>query len=107
MGYYIGCDAHKRYSQFAVLDEQGQLYGQAKVVHTRGSLKEFLRTLPEPGKVALETIGNCYWIVDEIEAAGERAEQPDQRVARKVQGERQRDGVGAVGEHGSRGAGRR
>src|SRR5262249_51636029 len=70
MSYYIGCDAHKRYSQFAVLDEQGQLYRQAKVVHTRGSLKDFLHTLPEPGPVALETIGNWYWIVDEIEAAG-------------------------------------
>lgn len=72
MGYYIGCDAHKRYSKFVVLDESAKLYKEAKVEHSPGAIRNFLQTLPEPSPVAIEATGNWYWIVDEIEQSGSK-----------------------------------
>lgn len=70
MNYIIGCDAHKHYSQFAVY-EGGSLRGkQVRVEHERGAIREFLSEFPEGTPVALESIGNWYWIVDEMEQAG-------------------------------------
>lgn len=68
--YRVGCDAHRRYSQFAILDDAGQLQHQARVDHERGAIQAFLESLPQGTPVALESVGNWYWIADEIEAAG-------------------------------------
>jgi transposase len=68
--YRVGCDAHKHYSQFAVLDQDGQLRQQSRVDHEPGAIRTFLENLPEGTPVALESVGNWYWIADEIEAAG-------------------------------------
>lgn len=38
--------------------------------HQPGAIRELLSKFPEGTPVALESIGNWYWIVDEIEAAG-------------------------------------
>jgi len=70
MKYIIGCDAHKHYSQFAVFEEQNQKFKQVRVNHVVGAIRDFLSKFPEGTPVALESIGNWYWIVDEIEAAG-------------------------------------
>jgi hypothetical protein len=66
----IGCDAHKRYSQFEAQDQTGKVVDRAKVVHDRGAILEYLSRFPEGTPVALESVGNWYWIADEIEAAG-------------------------------------
>lgn len=68
--YRVGCDAHRRYSQFAVLDQEGQLRQQSRVDHGPGAIQAFLESLPKGTPVALESVGNWYWIADEIEAAG-------------------------------------
>lgn len=68
--YRVGCDAHRRYSQFAVLDHYGQLREQTRVDHQPGAIQAFLEKLPRGTPVALESVGNWYWIADEIEAAG-------------------------------------
>jgi len=68
--YRVGCDAHRRYSQFAVLDRDGRLSQQIRVDHEPGAIQAFLEDMPEGTPVALETVGNWYWIADEIEAAG-------------------------------------
>ena len=70
MDYIIGCDAHKHYSQFAVLEEDHTRCKQVRVEHERGAIREFLSAYPEGTPVALESIGNWYWIVEEIEQAG-------------------------------------
>lgn len=66
----IGCDAHKRYSQFEAQDGGGKVVDRTKVMHDRGAILEYLSRFPEGTPVALETVGNWYWIADEIEAAG-------------------------------------
>jgi len=68
--YRVGVNAHRRYSQFAILDQDGQLQHQARVDHEPGAIHAFLENLPEGTPVALETVGNWYWMADEIEAAG-------------------------------------
>jgi hypothetical protein len=40
------------------------------VDHRRGAIRGFLSRFPPGTPVALETVGNWYWIVDEIEEAG-------------------------------------
>lgn len=70
MNVSIGCDAHRKYSQFAILDGQGQVQRQARVIHERGNIREFLADFAADTPVALESVGNWYWIADEIEAAG-------------------------------------
>jgi len=68
--YKIGCDAHRRFSQFAILDADGQFIEQVRVNHEPGAIRTFLAEYPSGTPVALETVGNWYWIVDEIEEAG-------------------------------------
>lgn len=66
----IGCDAHRHYSQFAILDGRGQLRKEARVDHAPGNIVDFLKEFAEGTPVALESAGNWYWIADEVEAAG-------------------------------------
>ena len=70
MNYIIGCDAHKHYSQFAVYEKKSKKIKQVRVNHEPGAIRDFLAEYPEGTPVALESIGNWYWIVDEIEQAG-------------------------------------
>jgi len=67
--YKVGCDAHKHYSFFSVFDGQGRAVQRTRVDHQRGAIRDFLSRFPAGTPVALETVGNWYWIVDEIEAA--------------------------------------
>ncbi len=68
----IGCDAHRRYSVFSVLEERGQTGKEIRVEHSRGLYRHFLSTLPSGSPIALESIGNWYWMVEEMERAGHR-----------------------------------
>jgi transposase len=72
MEFYVGCDSHRRYSVFVVMDEKGQATKPVRVEHDRGKLREFLQSLPPRSQVAIESSGGWYWLVDEIEAAGLR-----------------------------------
>src|SRR5436309_12358911 len=67
---YIAFDAHKHYTLASVVRPDGQLVREERIEHARGSLREFLERCERGSPVAVETIGNWYWIVDEIEAAG-------------------------------------
>lgn len=70
MQQYIGCDGHKRYSIFAVVDERGRVQSRQRVEHDRETFRAFLGQLPPGSPIALETMGNWYWMVDEMEQAG-------------------------------------
>ena len=70
MEYYIGCDVHKKYSVFAAVDEAGRARPAKRVEHDREGFRAFLASLPPGSPIAVETTGNWYWIVDEMERAG-------------------------------------
>ncbi len=67
---YIALDSHKRYSFASVEEHTGAILREARIEHQRGAIAEFLSAWKPGTAVAVETIGNWYWIVDEIEAAG-------------------------------------
>lgn len=66
----IAFDSHKRYTWARIEDEKGQNVREYRVEHRRGSIVDFLSAEERGSVVAVETIGNWYWIVDEIEEAG-------------------------------------
>ena len=65
---YIAFDSHERYTWTVVEDKRGLIKREGKIPHLQGAPQEFLRDC-EPGS-PVETIGNWYWTVDEIEAVG-------------------------------------
>ena len=67
---YIAFDAHKHYTLASVVRPDGQLVREQRLPHERGAFQQFLARCERGSPVAVETIGNWYWIVDEIEAAG-------------------------------------
>lgn len=66
----IALDAHKRYSLCSVEDGDGSVISEERINHRPGAIRSYLQPFPDGCAVAVETIGNWYWIVDEIEAAG-------------------------------------
>ena len=67
---YIAFDCHKKYTYAVVEDKEGRVHWEGKIVHERGALAAFLKACHPGSPVAVETVGNWYWIVDEIEKAG-------------------------------------
>ena len=67
---YIAFDAHKHYTLASVARPDGQIVREQRLPHERGALQQFLARCEPGSPVAVETIGNWYWIIDEIEAAG-------------------------------------
>ncbi len=67
---YIAFDSHKRYTLASVERAEGGILREVRVGHERGAICKFLFSCDAGSPVAVETIGNWYWIVDEIEEAG-------------------------------------
>ena len=63
MKQFIGCDAHKRYSVFVAVGEDGRCGPEWKVSHTDGAFEAFLEELPEGSEIALEACSSYYWMV--------------------------------------------
>jgi transposase len=70
MNYFTGCDAHKKYSVFTSIDEKCKIQFTQRVEHDKEGFRSFLRSFPADTPVAVESTGNWYWIIDEIERAG-------------------------------------
>jgi transposase len=68
--HYIALDAHKKYTLASVEPVSGGRPQESRIDHEPGLLKGFLGQFEEGSPVAVETVGNWYWIVDEIEEAG-------------------------------------
>jgi len=66
----IAFDSHKHYTWALAQDEKGKVLAEKRIDHARGALRGFLEEFEAGSPVAVETIGNWYWITDEIEAAG-------------------------------------
>ncbi|MFC2077512.1 IS110 family transposase [Candidatus Bipolaricaulota bacterium] len=66
----IAFDSHKHYTWALVEDETGTVLREQRIDHVQGALRGFLEECEPGSPVAVETIGNWYWIADEIEAAG-------------------------------------
>jgi len=87
MNIYFGCDAHKRYSMFASMNERGQTGRPVRVEHTRAMFREFLRGLPPGSPIAIESVGNWYWMIEEMEKAGHEPQLTNARKAKMMMGQ--------------------
>jgi transposase len=72
MNNYIGCDAHKKYSIFTAISQYGEIFSAQRVEHDREKYRSFLRTLPPGSHIAIESVGNWYWMIEEMEKAGHK-----------------------------------
>ena len=66
----IAFDSHKRYTHCLVEDGDGHRIAEDRIDHAPGAIRSYLSGFPVGSPVAVETIGNWYWIIDEIESAG-------------------------------------
>ena len=66
----IAFDSHKRYTFARVESDNGEHPQEFRIEHRRGNIAGFLSSQQPGSPVAVETIGNWYWIIDEIEQAG-------------------------------------
>ena len=82
----IAFDSHKRYTHSRVENEQGLPLVEQRIPHQRGKVLKFLSKFSEGSTVAVETIGNWYWIVDEIEEARMRPALVHARKAKLMMG---------------------
>lgn len=70
MATYIGCDAHRKFSVFARVDEQGRASAPERVEHDHEEMRKYLARLPADSQIALEASGGWYWLVDVMEEVG-------------------------------------
>jgi transposase len=70
MAQIVSLDTHKRYSLGGVETLEGEIVLEERIEHRRGAIREFLGRCEPRSPVAVETSGNWYWIVNEIEDAG-------------------------------------
>ena len=82
----IALDVHKHYSLARVENGQGQQLYQSRLEHTRGTIKNFVSRWTPGSAVAVETVGNWYWVVDEIEAGGGKPQLVNARLAKLMMG---------------------
>ena len=80
-------DVHKRYTLARAEDGKGQLLCEKRIEHVPGAFSWFLRDREAGSPVAVETVGNWYWVVDEIEAAGFEPRLVNARLAKVMMGQ--------------------
>jgi len=83
---YIAFDSHKRYTFASVEEHTGNILQEGRIEHRRGAVKRFLAPWKPGTPVAVETVGNWYWIVDEVEAAGMKPQLVHARKAKLMSG---------------------
>lgn len=85
---YIGWDAHKKYSLYVRMGEDGRCTRGTRVEHgDRQQFRAALHQLPAASPIAVETSGSWYWLVDELEQAGHYPILTDAGKAKRRMGE--------------------
>jgi len=67
---YMGIDHHKQYSHLTVMDEEGRVLKQGRVLNYRAEVEEFLRGTEEELKAVIEAGRSSYNMVDMLEELG-------------------------------------
>jgi len=83
---YIALDVHKKYTWARVEDVEGARLYESRLAHAHGTIKNFVNRWSEGSLVAVETVGNWYWVVDEIEAGGGKPQLVNARLAKLMMG---------------------
>jgi transposase len=86
MKEYIAFDCHKRYTVVEREEIKTGKVRQYRVEHAPGAIRESLRGRERGTPVAVEAVGNWYWIADEIEGAGLKPRLVHPRKAKLMMG---------------------
>lgn len=70
MRHYMGCDTHKKYSVFVGVGEVWEIISGAASGAWQRRLALLFKGLPPVSQIAVESVGNRYWLIDEIKEAG-------------------------------------
>jgi len=82
----IAFDSHKRYTLVYATGDDGQPRDERRIEHAPGAIRNYLARFQPGSPVAVETIGNWYWILGEIEQAGMRPQLVNARRAKLLMG---------------------
>ena len=83
---YIALDVHKKYTWARVENAKGDRLCELRLAHAHGTVKNFVSRWSGGSPVAVETVGNWYWVVDEIEAGGGAPQLVNARLAKLMMG---------------------
>jgi len=65
---YIGVDQSKKYSQYTIGDERGNIIKRARIMNEEEKIQELMESLPEgPKMAALEASRTWGWLYDQLE----------------------------------------
>ena len=64
--YYIGLEVHKKTISYGVKDASGQVHQEGKMGARRRELEGWMKTLPQPWRVAREATIFTGWIYDHL-----------------------------------------
>lgn len=67
---YTAFDVHKHYTWARTERPDGTVVREKRIAHEPGAFQRYLAGSERGAPVAVEAIGNWYWVGDEIEAAG-------------------------------------
>lgn len=70
MVHYIGVDHHKQYSHLTVLDEDGSVVKEGRVLNMRGEIGRFLEMVEEGSEAAIEASRATYTMTEVLEELG-------------------------------------
>ena len=70
--YYVGVDLHKRTSWFCILDSNGKKVKDKNINNQIEELEKFIKKIPKPFSVAVESTYNWYFFIDLIEPFAEK-----------------------------------
>ena len=68
--YYMGVDLGKKKSQIAVLDSNGELYTEGKILNHKHTIERFVKQLRGPATMVCETGNKSFWLADIMEDCG-------------------------------------
>lgn len=68
---HVGLDLHKKRTEMAVLDENGQVVDRGELEHgDKAEMGEYFRSIGRDGIATLEATRNWYWMVELLEECG-------------------------------------
>ncbi|MCK5493879.1 MAG: IS110 family transposase [Candidatus Omnitrophica bacterium] len=70
--YYVGVDLHKRTSWFCILDSEGHKIKSKNVNNDHSELTEFIKNIPQPFEIAVESTYNWYFFVDLVQSYAQK-----------------------------------
>jgi len=82
--YHIGLDQHKKFSQVAVIDKDGKVEENTRVMNTGNNIREFFEKIPKTSIITMEATRDWYWMYDLLEELGFKVKLAHPRKVRLI-----------------------